>query len=330
MSARSGTSGIIWLAIVLIAASIATSAMGLFMDSWRFIDEDEAEKEDEIGEGMSGSQGLNNVDVEYDLTKFYGGLIEGQCDEFKESADDEDSGPKDSECLDDDTLQATFEISEMCDSAEDDLKDAKDAGITGDLLDEYEENAEDTCATADAGTTGSIILWIGFGSAIISMVLCVITASSGDSGSRVAGGFGSLSAGLLMIGATLLWVIILPHGISGDSKDADIWVGGLNFYLTIVGGFLAVVAGIIAFFAGRKGGQRFATPMHSMPQQQFQQQQHYQQPQQQQFNQQQHYQQPQQQQYNQQPQQQHYQQQQQHYQQPQQQQYEQPKQYKQW
>ena len=284
MSARSGTTGLIWLAIVMIAVSIATSAMGLFMDSWRFIDEDEAVKEDETSEGISGSQGLNNLDVEYDLTKFFGGLIEGQCDEFKENLDDGDRGPKDSECLDDDTLQATFELSEMCDDAEDDLKDAKDAGLTGDSLDEYEEDAEDICATADAGTTGSIILWIGFGSAIISMVLCVITAFSGDSGSRKAGGFVSLSAGLLMIGATLLWVIILPHGISGESKDDDFWIGGLNFYLTIVGGFLAVVAGIIAFFAGRKGGRRFATPMHAMPQPQFQQQQHYQQPQQLQYN----------------------------------------------
>ena len=326
MSARGGTSGVIWLAIVMIAVSIATSAMGLFMDSWRFVDEDEAEKEDEMTKGISGSQGLNNVDVEYDLTKFYGGLIEGQCDEFKDNMDDDDGGPTDSECLDDDTLQATFELSEMCDYAEEEYKDAKDyEWIADDDLDEYREDAEDTCDTADAGTTGSIILWIGFGGAMISMLLCVITAFSGDSGSRKAGGFSSLSAGLIMISASLIWVIMLPHGISGDSKDADFWVADLNFYLTIVGGFLAVVAGIIAFFAGRKGGRRFATPMHSMPQQQFQQQQHYQQPQQQQYNQQQHYQQPQQQQYNQQPQQQHYQQPQQ-----QQQQYEQPKQYKQW
>ena len=54
MSARSGTSGVIWLAIVMIAVSIATSAMGLFMDSWRDIDEDEAVKEDESNKGILG------------------------------------------------------------------------------------------------------------------------------------------------------------------------------------------------------------------------------------------------------------------------------------
>ena len=292
MSARNGTSEIIWLAIVLIAVSIATSAMGLFMDSWRYIDEDEAVKDDEMAEGLSGSQGLNNLVVEYDLTKFMDGLLAGECS--KELIKDMDS--TDAECLDDDTILATFEISEMCDTAEDVLKDAKDAGMENDELDEYEEDVEDTCATADAGTTGSIILWFGFGSAIISMLLCVITAFSGDSGSRNAGSFGSLGAGLLMLGATLLWVVILPNGINGDSEDADLWVAGLNFYLTIVGGFLAVVAGIIALFAGGKGGQSFAAPMQAMPQQQF----HQQQQQQQQF-----------------------------YQQQQQQQYEQPKQYKQ-
>ena len=92
--------------------------------------------------GISGSQGLNNVDVEYDLTKFYGGLIEGQCDEFKDNMDDDDGGPTDSECLDDDTLQATFELSEMCDYAEEEYKDAKDYEWIADDDTEADEDTE--------------------------------------------------------------------------------------------------------------------------------------------------------------------------------------------
>ena len=63
----------------------------------------------------------------------------------------------------------------------------------------------------------------------------------------------------------------------------------LNFYLTLVGGFLSLVAGIIAFFAKRSGGRSYTSPAYE--QQDFNQQEQFYQEQTQNYQQQQ-YQQP--------------------------------------
>ena len=275
MSARSGTSGIIWLAIVLIAASIATSAMGLFMDSWRTSDGVE-----DSPDGMSASSGLTTFQFEFDLKEFYDGDAEGECEELLDEVE-EDEDDVEYECADKNTLISSQDFSDLCEEADDAVKDAEDAGQdTTEIVDER----NDVCDTADAGQKGSIFLWVGFGVAIIALILSLVTAISGDSGSRKSAGLMMIFAGLLMPAAVVIWANTLPSGIGGEDND---WDAGLNVYLTIVGGVLAVVAGIIALLAGRKGDQSFAAPMHSMQQQfqeqQFQQQQYYQQPQQQQY-----------------------------------------------
>ena len=76
--------------------------------------------------------------------------------------------------------------------------------------------------------------------------------------------------------AVLTWSLMLPNGIGGEDDD---WSASLNFYLTLVGAFLSLVAGIIAFVAVRRGGQNLNMPMQGASQQQ-QQQQYYQQQQQ--------------------------------------------------
>ena len=44
--AGSRTSGIIWISVVLMAAAITTSTLGLFMDSWRTFDAVDDDKEE--------------------------------------------------------------------------------------------------------------------------------------------------------------------------------------------------------------------------------------------------------------------------------------------
>ena len=114
----------------------------------------------------------------------------------------------------------------------------------------------------------------------------MISAISRDSISRIVGGVTGLSGGLLMRVSVLVWVQMLPNGIGGEDNDLD---AGLYFYLTLVVGFLSLVAGIIAFFAKRSGGRSYSSPAYD--QQDFNQQEQFYQEQTQNYQQQQ-YQQP--------------------------------------
>ena len=53
------TSGIIWISVVLMAASITTSTLGLFMDSWRTFDA--VNEENEKIDGLEGRTGLKQL-----------------------------------------------------------------------------------------------------------------------------------------------------------------------------------------------------------------------------------------------------------------------------
>jgi hypothetical protein len=290
MSARSGTTGLIWLAIVMIAVSIATSAMGLFMDSWRTIeDDDESERSQGLTSTSYDCSDVDNDDDEQDMCKVTGIFIAMGMDDAVEKYDEVEDIP----------VSGVFEHDSMCDN----FKEFGEAYNDGEFPEEEEDELEDCEDLASAGETGSTILWIGFGVAFISLILCMISAISRDSISRIVGGVTGLSGGLLMGVSVLVWSQMLPNGIGGGDND---WDAGLNFYLTLVGGFLSLVAGIIAFFAKRSGGRSYSSP--AFEQQDFNQQEQFYQEQTQ------NYQQPQQQQY----------------QQPEQQQYQQPEPYQQW
>jgi len=108
------------------------------------------------------------------------------------------------------------------------------------------------------------------------MIFCIISAFVSNSGLRMSAGLIGNLSGLFMCSSAILWLTLLPK------EDIDInegeWDLGVNFILTLVGGFLAIVAGIIALNAKkRRGGKRYN---YHMPQQQNFQQQNYQQQQQ--------------------------------------------------
>ena len=260
--ARTRTSGIIWISVVLLAVAITTSTLGLFMESWRvsdeFVEKDYDGEESEV-EGVSFSSGLNNLVMTYDFSEFADGYYEDQCDDDLEDSASEQRG-QNAECIDDNTLILTMELSDRCELLEENYEDIID---DGDYSSEYEEETKDerdgVCQSESAGTTGTILLWIGFGTAITSMIICVISAFVAHSGVRLSGGFVGITSGLLMCASTILWLILLPDE-KIDLNQGE-WDLGVNFILTLVGGFLAVVAGVIALVAGRKGGGNFNSPM---------------------------------------------------------------------
>lgn len=235
MSDRNTTSGVIWLAIVLIAVSIATSTMGLFMDSWRTAESDE-----------KGDRGWGLTSVTYDCTGVAADDDQDWCksvmiimdlgfdDAMEKYGDDEDEIP----------LEGSIATSEMCENLDE-------------LSAEDSDDVENCIDTRTAGNFGNTMLWIGFSGAIISLILCLITTYSRDSESRIGGGVMAIIAGLLMGVAVLTWVLMLPDGIGGQEGD---WDAGVNFYLTLVGAFLSLVAGIIALVAKRKEGSFVSIP----------------------------------------------------------------------
>ena len=267
------TSGIIWISVVLMAASITTSALGLFMDSWRTFDSVDEDKE-KI-DGLEGRTGLKTIVAEYDFKKFGDGFYEDSCDsEFEE---DQDESGIEVECKDKNTLVMSIDISVACEEAEELLEEIEEyEDDDSEYVQDQRDEVDALCQTEDAGTTGSILLWIGFGTAILSMIFCIISAFVSNSGLRMSAGLIGNFSGLFMCSSAILWLTLLPK------EDIDInegeWDLGVNFILTLVGGFLAIVAGIIALNAKkRRGGKRYN---YHMPQQQNFQQQNYQQQQQ--------------------------------------------------
>ena len=261
------TSGIIWISVVLMAAAITTSTLGLFMDSWRTFDAVDEDKK-EI-DGWKGGTGLTTITMEYDFRTFGDGFLEDSCD--SEFEDDVEEPGVEAECEDKNTLVMTIDISEACEDAEKQLKEIEDDDDEdSEYVQEQRDEVDGLCQTASAGTTGSTLLWVGFGTAILCTVLCIISAFVSNSGLRLSAGLIGTFSGLFMCGSAILWLTLLP--VEDIDINEGVWDLGVNFFLTLIGGFLAIVAGIIALNAKKRGGKRYN---YNMPQQDFQQQQQF-------------------------------------------------------
>ena len=207
----------------MMAVSLILGIIGVLGNAWLDADSD---AEDDM-EGFSMSSGLNNVVITYDLTKFMGGAAEGECDAMVEDMQDSDDDGMESECEDDNTLVGTMSISEMCDEAESDLADAKDAGLEGDDLDDAQESVDDICATASAGTMGTIGMWAGIVCALVATLMLVLPMAGVDAMDAIPD-MGKMiitwgTGGLMLLGM-LLWYFMLPDGDS--SMGLHLWLAG--------------------------------------------------------------------------------------------------------
>ena len=101
----------------------------------------------------------------------------------------------------------------------------------------------DTCLeTPAAGSTGGMVLWLGSIGALLGMVML----SAGAIGRTLPaeaekhGKWAGMAAGVLMLLAVLVWWLLLPD------TDADT-SAGMGVWMTVLGGVLAIVAGVLAF-----------------------------------------------------------------------------------
>ena len=204
----------------MMALSLVLGILGVLGNAWL-----DADSEDDM-EGYSMSSGLNNLVITIDLTKFADGNAKGECDAMLKEMQDDD-GDIDAECDDADTVVTTMSISEMCDEAESDLADAKDAGLEGDALDDAQESVDDVCATASAGTMGTIGMWAGIVCALVATLMLVLPMAGVDAMDAIPD-MGKMivtwGAGGLMLLGMLLWYLMLPDGDS--SMGLHLWLAG--------------------------------------------------------------------------------------------------------
>ncbi len=104
--------------------------------------------------------------------------------------------------------------------------------------------ARDTCLEAPAaGATASLVLWAGS----IGALLGTVMLSAGSIGRTLPaeaekhGKWAGMAAGVLMLLAVLVWWLLLPETDTDTSAGMGVW-------MTVLGGVLGVVAGVLAYF----------------------------------------------------------------------------------
>jgi len=215
----------------MMAVSLVLGIFGVLGNEWLDV---EADEDDDMG-GFSMSYGLNNLAVTYDLTEFMGGMAEGECDAMLEEMDEDKDDGLESECKDDDTLFATMSISDMCSEAEDDLAEAKDDDMSDEYIEESEDAKDDICATATAGTMGTVGIWAGLVCALVATLMFVLPMAGVDAMDAIPD-MGKMivtwGAGALMLIGMLLWYLMLPDtdsetalGLSGYLAGAAMTIG---------------------------------------------------------------------------------------------------------
>ena len=103
--------------------------------------------------------------------------------------------------------------------------------------------SRDTCLeTPAAGSTGGLVLWLGS----IGALLGTVMLASGSVGRTLPanaekhGKWAGMAAGVLMLLAVLVWWLLLPDTDTDTSAGMGVW-------LTVLGGVLGIVAGVLAF-----------------------------------------------------------------------------------
>ena len=232
-----GTTPMMWAAVGCIVFALLLSMAGQFSHSWIVNNE-------EGGEGQS--VGLTTIRQDCSVA-------EPDADETKQQAIDE--------CK---AFAYMFFAEDMEEAAEDDITvDDMDDAIVGDYED-YCDNVytfaaafamgdqdalanlsevRDTCLeTPAAGSTGGLILWLGSIGALLGTVM-LASGSIGRSlpaNAEKHGKWAGMAAGVLMLLAVLVWWLLLPDTDTDTSAGMGVW-------MTVLGGVLGVVAGVLAF-----------------------------------------------------------------------------------
>ena len=232
-----GTTPMMWGAVACIVFALLLSMAGQFSHSWIVDNENEG-----------SSFGLTTVRV--DCSQAEGDLSvnvskEAAVDQCKVTAytfyaDDMEAASAESLTADDIDDIIVGQIEDVCDNTYA-FASAFAMGNESVLTDLAEER--DTCLeTPAAGSAGGIVLWLGS----IGALLGTVMLASGSIGRSLPanieqhGKWAGIAAGVLMFLAVLVWWLLLPDTDTDTSAGMGVW-------MTVLGGVLGLVAGVLAF-----------------------------------------------------------------------------------
>ena len=232
-----GTTPMMWAAVGCIVFALLLSMAGQFSHSWIVDNENEG-----------GSFGLTTVRVDCSVAEGDSSLNvskEAAVEQCKVTAytfyaEDMEAASAENLTADDINDVIVGDIEDVCDNTYT-FASAFAMGNETALRDLAE--SRDTCLeTPAAGSTGGLILWLGS----VGALLGTLMLSAGSIGSTLPaqaekhGKWAGMAAGVLMLLAVLVWWLLLPDTDNDTSAGMGVW-------MTVLGGVLAIVAGVLAF-----------------------------------------------------------------------------------
>ena len=232
-----GTTPMMWAAVGCIVFALLLSMAGQFSHSWIIDNENEG-----------GSFGLTTVRVDCSVAEGDSSLNvskEAAVEQCKVTAytfyaEDMEAASAENLTADDINDVIVGDIEDVCDNTYT-FASAFAMGNETALRDLAE--SRDTCLeTPAAGSTGGLILWLGS----VGALLGTLMLSAGSIGSTLPaqaekhGKWAGMAAGVLMLLAVLVWWLLLPDTDNDTSAGMGVW-------MTVLGGVLAIVAGVLAF-----------------------------------------------------------------------------------
>lgn len=232
-----GTTPMMWGAVACIVFALLLSMAGQFSHSWIVNNENEG-----------GSFGLTTARVDCSMAEgdSSGDLskeaVVEQCKITAYVLYAEDMAAASAENLTADDIDDVIvgQIEDVCDNSYA-FASTFAMGNESSLADLAEDR--DTCLeTPAAGSTGGMILWLGSIGALLGTVM-LASGSIGrslPSNAEQHGKWAGMAAGVLMLLAVLVWWLLLPDTDTDTSAGMGVW-------MTVLGGVLGVVAGVLAF-----------------------------------------------------------------------------------
>ena len=232
-----GTTPMMWAAVGCIVFALLLSMAGQFSHSWIVDNENEG-----------GSFGLTTVRVDCNMAEgdsSVGVSKEAAVDQCKVTAytfyaEDMEAASAENLTADDIDDVIVGDIEDVCENT----YKLGAAFATGNetLMADLAESRDTCLETPAAGSTGGLILWLGS----IGALLGTIMLASGSIGRSLPanaekhGKWAGMAAGVLMLLAVLVWWLLLPDTDTDTSAGMGVW-------MTVLGGVLGVVAGVLAF-----------------------------------------------------------------------------------
>ena len=232
-----GTTPMMWAAVGCIVFALMLSMAGQFSHSWIVDNENEG-----------SSFGLTTVRVDCSMAEGDSSVNvskEAAVDQCKVTAytfyaEDMEAASAENNTADDIDDVIVGDIEDVCENT----YKVGAAFATGneELMADLAESRDACLETPAAGSTGGLVLWLGS----VAALLGTLMLSAGSIGSSLPaqaekhGKWAGMAAGVLMLLAVLVWWLLLPDTDTDTSAGMGVW-------MTVLGGVLAIVAGVLAF-----------------------------------------------------------------------------------